>query len=490
MIEKIDLTSVFLTLFLAFIIKYNWDRRWLYYYGSKIDGPLGWPIFGSAHYLMGGHKVFYKNVNMLLKSYPSEVAKIWVGPTLLVSITKPEDVEIVLNKCLERPKFYEFGKEIVGSGILTAPIDVWKSRRKMINPTFNPNILNSFVEIFGRHAFYLTNALEENCGKDSFDILPKLFRCTFDTACETFGDVDSTLLHGRDEIFQNLTKAEDLVKTRGFTVWLHFEFFWNMTSLCKEYNQACNLLISIVKQIIQLKKPSYISDNNHREKRLLNHLLKLSKINAKIDQTALEDEIQTILLTGSETTALTVGLTLIILGIYPEIQKKIGKELDVIFGKDDRVPTLEDINRMEYLERVIKETLRFLTPVPFMLRTNNQDITLDSNTIPAGSCIMIPIFHIHKKPEYWKNPNEFDPDRFLPENSSKRPRCAFIPFSSGPRNCIGFKYGMMSVKVLLAVILRKYTVVATEYKKVEDIEMLFYVVNKPISGCKIKLEKK
>ncbi|XP_044260315.1 cytochrome P450 4g15-like [Tribolium madens] len=95
---------VLLIIILYFIIKYNWRRRWLYYYGSKIDGPIGWPIIGSAHYFIG---VFFKTVTKLLESYPS-VAKIWFGNNLIVSVSRPEDVEIILNNCLEKPKIYHF----------------------------------------------------------------------------------------------------------------------------------------------------------------------------------------------------------------------------------------------------------------------------------------------------------------------------------------------------------------------------------------------
>ncbi|XP_044261196.1 cytochrome P450 4C1-like [Tribolium madens] len=489
-LKNFDITSILcicLTLIIAFIIKYNWDRRWLYYYGSKIAGPFGWPIIGSAHYFFGGQKVFFKTMTQLLESYP-EVAKIWFGNNLIVSVSRPEDVEIILNNCLEKPKIYNFAFSLVGNGLLTAPVDIWKIRRKMINPTFNTKNLNSFVEIFGKHATYLANVFEENCGNESFDILSKLFSCTFDIACETLADVDNTTFHGQETFFRNLLRIEDLLTIRACSIWFYVDFFWNRSLLGRETDKTCKEVYSFAKHVIlTLKK---LNDNNHNEKRFINHLLTLSETNSEINKTALEDETQTLLLTASETTALTVGITLIILGIYPEIQEKISKELESIFGNDDRKPTLEDIHKMEYLERVIKETLRLFSPVPFVLRAVDQDVKLDSCTIPTGSIVLIPIYHISRKPEFWKEPNKFDPDRFLPENSLNRHRCTFIPFSFGHRNCIGFKFGMMSVKVLLSTILRKYTIKPSVYKKLEDVEMIFGVVAKPASGYKVKLEEK
>ncbi|XP_044261300.1 cytochrome P450 4C1-like isoform X2 [Tribolium madens] len=500
---------VLFIIIMYFIIKYNWSRRWLYYYGSKIDGPFGWPVIGSAHYFIGGQKVFFKTLTKLLEPYPS-VAKFWFGNNLIVSVSQPEDVEIILNNCLKKPIIYNFALSFLGNGLLTSPVDIWKSRRKMINPTFNSKNLNSFMEIFGKHATHLANRLDENCGKESFDVLSKLFSCTFDIACETLADDNNTILHDKETFLRKLLRIEDLLMIRICSIWFYIDFLWNRSSLCREMNKTCKEVYAIAKQVVKFKKSSLnqnpddgmdnfydvvflfllVLDNIHKEKRFINHLLKLSKTNTEIDETALEDELQTILITASETTALTVGITLITLGIYPEIQEKIDQELDMIFGNDDREPTLEDVNKMEYLERVIKETLRLLSPVPIIARATDRDIKLDSCTIPTGSFVLIPIYLISSKSEFWEEPNKFDPDRFLLENSSNRHRCAFIPFSLGPRNCVGFKFAMMSVKVLLSTILRKYTIKPSEYKKLEDVKIIVGIVAKPVSGYKIKLEKK
>mgnify|MGYP005983863579 FL=1 len=117
-------------------------------------------------------------------------------------------------------------------------------------------------------------------------------------------------------------------------------------------------------------------------------------------------------------------------------------------------PTLEEINRLEYVERVIKETLRLIPLVPFLMRSNEADITSgnlnssqnlspktgffpDPFVFPAGCNFLIPVVTLHRDPEVWPEPEKFDPDRFLPDEVAKRHRCSFIPFSFGSRNCIG-----------------------------------------------------
>ncbi|XP_044261138.1 cytochrome P450 4C1-like [Tribolium madens] len=480
---------------LFFIIKYNWSRRWLYYYGSKIDGPFGWPIIGSAHYFIGGQKVFYKRMIQVFGTRPS-IFKFWLGKDLLVVTSKPEDVEIVLNNssCFGKPKFYDFAFKLFRNGLLIAPASIWRDRRRIINPTFNPKILNSFIEIFQKHANKLVCVLEASCGKESEDIFLKLFRCTFDIACETLADVDSDLIKGQDEYLQTVIRMEDILAIRSLSYWLHPDFLWKRSTYGKEMEKASSEVFTFVKQILDLKKSSEefgIDDENScKKKRFLNHLLTTSETNSQIDQLAIEEEIQTILVTGSETTAITIGMVLIVLGIYPDIQENVTAELELVLGPDDREITLEDINKMEYLERVIKETLRVLPIVPIITRTVEQDVKLGSKTIPAGSFVLVPIASIGKKAELWKDPKKFNPDRFLPENNANRHRCSFIPFSYGPRNCIGFKYGMMSLKVLLATIIRKFDFKPSQYKRIEDVRLVYGMVAKPKHGVKVKLEKK
>ncbi|KAJ3657055.1 hypothetical protein Zmor_016089 [Zophobas morio] len=142
-------------------------------------------------------------------------------------------------------------------------------------------------------------------------------------------------------------------------------------------------------------------------------------------------------------------------------------------------PTLEEINRLEYVERVIKETLRLIPLVPFLMRSNEADITSDPYVFPAGCNFLIPVVTLHRDPEVWPDPEKFDPDRFLSDEVAKRHRCSFIPFSFGSRNCIGLKYGMMSMKVMIAMIVKKFKIRAVGMKSWKDMECDFLIMLKP-----------
>lgn len=127
------------------------------------------------------------------------------------------------------------------------------------------------------------------------------------------------------------------------------------------------------------------------------------------------------------------------LGIHKEVQERCHQEIKNIFGESDRPCTFADTLEMKYLERVIFETLRMYPPVPIIARKVNQDVklaTMDA-VIPSGTTVVIGTFKIHRRPDFYKNPEKFDPDNFLPENTQNRHYYAYIPFAAGPRSCVG-----------------------------------------------------
>lgn len=136
-------------------------------------------------------------------------------------------------------------------------------------------------------------------------------------------------------------------------------------------------------------------------------------------------------------------------------QEAIVNEIETILEDGKILPDFEKLGEMKLMERVIKESLRLYPSVPTIMRIASGDIkTFTGYTIPKGTNIYIPIFQLHRSPNIWENPDMFDPDRFLPENSSKRHPYSFIPFSAGPRNCIGKLISYLFLLMLTFLFLR------------------------------------
>lgn len=120
------------------------------------------------------------------------------------------------------------------------------------------------------------------------------------------------------------------------------------------------------------------------------------------------------------------------------LQQKVYEEIAEIFGNSTRSPTYEDLQDFRYLDLCLKESLRLYPSVPLISRISSKDITTFTGyTIPKDTIVHIHIYDLHHDSDIYPDPEKFDPERFLPENSAKRHPFAYLPFSGGPRNCIG-----------------------------------------------------
>nr|CAD7600964.1 unnamed protein product [Timema genevievae] len=140
---------------------------------------------------------------------------------------------------------------------------------------------------------------------------------------------------------------------------------------------------------------------------------------------------------GHDTVAAGSSFIMCVLGAHQDVQNKVLQELNEIFGDSDRPATFNDTLNMKYLERVILETLRMFPPVPIIARRINNNVKLPSGfTLPIGTTAVIATYKLHRRPDIYPNPDEFNPDNFLPENTNNRHYYAYIPFSAGPRSCV------------------------------------------------------
>ena len=177
------------------------------------------------------------------------------------------------------------------------------------------------------------------------------------------------------------------------------------------------------------------------------------------------------------------------LALHPDVQEKVVQEIEDVFDSVDQETDNDMLNNMPYLDMVIKETLRLFPSAPLILREASKNVELKSCTIPAGANIIINMFHIQRNPSHWgDDAHLFNPDRFLPESFSKIHPYAYIPFSKGPRNCIGMKYATNIIKVILSHILRNYKI--TTNLKFEDLEYKVAITLRIVQNCMIKLERR
>lgn len=154
---------------------------------------------------------------------------------------------------------------------------------------------------------------------------------------------------------------------------------------------------------------------------------------------------------GHETSSNALTWTLFLLSQHPQVAADLLDELDSTLQGE--APTVEQLQRLPLLERVIKESLRILTPVPWNGRVTSQPTELGGNPLPAGTEVFVSIYHTHHLPEIYPDPETFNPDRW--QSITPTPY-EYNPFSAGPRTCIGAAFAMMELKIVLAMLLQRY----------------------------------
>lgn len=168
----------------------------------------------------------------------------------------------------------------------------------------------------------------------------------------------------------------------------------------------------------------------------------------------LRDEVVTMLNAGHDTVTDAVVWTMTQLARHPAAQARAREE--VLREAGHELPTSASLERMEYLGRVFRETLRLCPPAWGFARTAIEEDEIGGYRIPAGAVILISPYVVHRSPRFWDRPEAFDPDRFLPAASAGRPRFAYFPFGSGPRMCIGAGLASMEAPLIVAAILQRF----------------------------------
>lgn len=322
----------------------------------------------------------------------------------------------------------------------------WRKHRKIITPAFHFSILDGFVEVFDSQAKKLTEKLSKEIDKSTFDVYPYVTLCSLDIMTETsMGSSVNAQDEASSEYTAALRKMFSIIVERTFSPIKMYDATYQFTNTYKKEKEALKVLRGYTKGVIERRKRQLDGkkleavDEDGNKKRFAFLDLLLSKGNdgeQVLTDLEIEDEVETLLFEGHDTTTNSIMYTLYCIANHPEVQQRLLEELKGIYYDDFlRTTTQEDLQKMAYLEMVIKETLRVYPSVPFIGRELPEDVEICGQMYPKGCTFLIFIYGLHRDPRFYPDPERFDPERFA--DSSNRQPYTYIPFSAGSRNCIG-----------------------------------------------------
>ncbi|XP_067138066.1 cytochrome P450 4C1-like [Centruroides vittatus] len=420
----------------------------------------------------------------------------------------PESAKEVLksNSLINRDSTYDFFKPLLGdNSFFLSSDDNWRRRRKYLAPHGHVWNLKDDQYVFMEHSNVLVEKLKQLQENEIFNVLEWIKYCTLDIIADIAVGVS---LHSQTKNDQEYVSALHRI-LKYFPEWLLNPMYWFspiffMSKMGKNYKRDIEIIHRFNEKVFKRKKGNYVKkmqeqhslekDARHEQEpktkqRLIDSLLDLHVKQGLMSEDDVIKDMGGTILAGYDSTAHAMSWTLYFLGRCHEIQEKMYQELQEIFKDDlNRDITVDDLKKMTYLECVIKESMRIYPPFPVIARKNPSEMKIGNYVLPAHSTLVISICGIHHNPSVYENPKVFDPDRFLPENYKNLHPYAFLAFSAGPRNCIGYKFAMMTMKIVLANVLRNFKVYSLDSQ--DKIVTSMEALSTPISGIRMFVEKR
>lgn len=445
---------------------------------EKFPGPVTQPIVGNAFNYTA--KSAEDVIRLILEShqtyghsYRTKIyndASIWTSDLKIISIVLGNN-----TKVLTKSSLYDFLKPWIGEGLLTGTGKKWRAERKLMAPMFHSKFFEYFVDVFGRRGQALVEKLKSNANGGAVDVLELSYLTALDSICEILCDERIDAIDNSDsEYVKAISDIMDVLGSRFSSFWTKNEFLYNLLPWPgkHKYNKTLEIINSFSNKVIlkrhehlmRKKAGDYDSDDESATKVVFVDLLLQGTVDGNpIGNDAILDQVNTLTFNGRNSSPVAIAFVLYALGQHKDIQEKVFKEVKNVFGSDKNEPiTSQQLQELTYLDLVIKESMRLYPPIPAVARYIEEDISLDDGRIiPAGSSLALTLFVAFRNPTIFPEPNEFIPDRFDPNGgvSSTIDPMAFIPFSSGPRNCIGQKYALLLIKTIVVQVLRNYEVI-------------------------------
>ncbi|XP_037299368.1 cytochrome P450 4d8 [Manduca sexta] len=439
---------------------------------------------------------------------------LWLGTKLFTVVADPVTFEYLSKTCLEKDDLRNIAQPLIGNGTIFAPVSIWRPRRKIVASHFGLARLNSFVDIFSQQSQVMIKKIKNLEGKGAKSVYNFFKGYSMDSVCETVLGVKLCAQNETNHPFPKAFEENcEIFLRKGLEPYIYSTPFYKLTSSYGKFVKNNAFIRDFVKKIIKSKREEHenkkendITDfdegiDNHKPQTFLDTMIKTSgNENGLTDEELLEESI-VLLIGATDTSATAAALVAMMLSRHPNVQDKVYKELQKVFNDSDRPVTAKDLTQLHYLEAVIKETLRLYPPAPISIRKIDKDVTIPSGlTLVKGSSFLFHMWAINRNPQYWgQDADEFKPERFI-DGAPLHP-AAFATFSFGPRNCIGYKYAFLSMKTVIANLLRNFKLLPAEASDIctnngkcleieKPLQLKFELMIRDVDDFRIRLESR
>ncbi len=440
-------------------------------------GPRGLPLLGSV-------LPFRKDpIRYLVDAWSTygDVVRLNIRGMTVHLVTRPEHVEHVLVR--RRHTYfkgygYDDQKLLLGEGLITSEGELWERQHRMMQPLFTPRGTMRFMDVMVK-AIRNMLARWEPLADDGrvIQVDDEMARLT--------GNIIVRILFGRDLDDETSRIDEAFQFCVGFIDQRSADLIALPMFIPAPANRRFKRCLAAIHRFIDDRIDERPPEP--REEDLLSVLMRArdEETGKGMDRRQLRDELVTLFVAGYQTTMHALTWTWYLLDQHPEVAGRLWEEqCSVLNG---RTPTVASLPHLRYARMVFQEAMRLYPPIKVIVREASEDDEIDGYHIPAGSLVLVSPYITQRHPALWENPETFDPERFTPEQAEQRSRYAYLPFSAGPRVCLGGSFAMLEAALVLMMVTQQYRL---QLVRGHPVEPSMAVKTWPLHGMPMTLHRR
>jgi cytochrome P450 len=422
------------------------------------SGPRGYPLLGVFPWARRNPLGFFLES---ARRY-GDVVSMRFGTRHVYLLSHPDDVRHVLQD-----NHRAYGKSapaarirpLFGDSLTTVDGEHWQRQRRLMRPAFHPKQVGFLMPIVTETtAVMLEHWQRLAARREAVDALGEMKGLTRAILLRAlFGEVAAA---EAQTVGQALDLALEHVDRR---LWSPLGWLEVPTPAQRRFRQAVRTVEGFVSTMV---------DGARREWRSSDTLLSVLReardpeTGARMTDGELRDELKALFVAGHSTTTSALGWVWYVLFEHPEVRQTLRRELKTVLG--GRCPGADDLPALMYTRMVIEEVLRLYPPTWLTARTPLHDDQVRGHRMGVGSVVLLSPYVTHRRPDFWEEPDRFDPERFTPERSEGRPRFAYFPFGGGPRSCIGSWFAAVTMQLVVGMVAQRFALALVPGCRVES----------------------
>lgn len=383
-----------------------------------------------------------------------DVFQVRIGPRTLVFAMHPDAVERVnvshRQSYDKRASYDSVRKYLLGEGLVASTGELWRRQRRLMAPFFTPRGVQAYAELMLRDGARLVERWQALAREGAeVEISEEMTHVTASIILKAMFSAETMeSIHRMKDAVETMITFVD-TKMSGLRLPL-----WVPTARNRNYLAARELVQRSIAALIAQRRAT---DEASWPDDLLSRLMQArdEETGQAMSESLLRDESITTFFAGHETTARTMTFAWYALAANPEVAGRLHEELDRVLA--GRTPTADDLRQLPYTLQVIKEVLRLYPAAPFYVRDAVEPDRIGGFDVPAGAAVMLSPYYTHRHPQFWEDPEKFDPDRWTREREAARHGHAYHPFAAGQRICIGNNFSLLESHLLLAVLAQRFS---------------------------------